>query len=238
MGVTTDGDLEIRVGTHSHGQGHETTFAQIAHEMTGVAFDRIKILQGDTLFAPFSTATWGSRSLVMGGGAVGEACKALVSRIVRIGASLLQADPGTVTVRNGCVQGAAGSVTLREVARAWYFEPQHLASNVDPGGLEVTAGYRAARDSGTFSYAVHAAVVAVDLETGLIQILDYAVRLAAASLLTRSTPLVHRPPRVAACGGAQAAHRWSQPRSSWRITQPLMGNSNKKPGLRSRIETT
>jgi carbon-monoxide dehydrogenase large subunit len=88
---------------------------------------------------------------------------------------LLQADPGTVTVRNGCVQGAAGSVTLREVARAWYFEPQHLASNVDPGGLEVTAGYRAARDSGTFSYAVHAAVVAVDVETGLIQILDYVV---------------------------------------------------------------
>jgi carbon-monoxide dehydrogenase large subunit len=53
--LTTDGDLEIRVGTHSHGQGHETTFAQIAHEMTGVAFDRIKILQGDTLYAPFST---------------------------------------------------------------------------------------------------------------------------------------------------------------------------------------
>jgi carbon-monoxide dehydrogenase large subunit len=99
--LTTDGDLEIRVGTHSHGQGHETTFAQIAHEITGVSFDRIKILQGDTLYAPFSTATWGSRSLVMGGGAVGEACKALAGRIVGIGASLLQADPGTVTVRNG-----------------------------------------------------------------------------------------------------------------------------------------
>jgi aerobic carbon-monoxide dehydrogenase large subunit len=173
--LTTDGDLEIRVGTHSHGQGHETTFAQIAHEITGVAFDRIKILQGDTLYAPFSTATWGSRSLVMGGGAVGEACKALASRIVRIGASLLQADPATVTVRNGCVHGVAGSVTFREVARAWYFEPQHLAPDVDTGGLEVTAGYRAARDSGTFSYAVHSAVVAVDPETGLIQILDYVV---------------------------------------------------------------
>ena len=154
--LTTDGDLEIRVGTHSHGQGHETAFAQIAHEMTGVAFDRIKILQGDTLYAPFSTATWGSRSLVMGGGAAAEACKSLVSRIVRVGASLLQADPDTVTVRNGCVQGAAGSVTFREVARAWYFEPQHLAPDVDPSGLEVTVGYRAARDSGTFSYAVHA----------------------------------------------------------------------------------
>jgi aerobic carbon-monoxide dehydrogenase large subunit len=143
--------------------------------MTGVAFDRIKILQGDTLYAPFSTATWGSRSLVMGGGAVGEACKTLAGRIVRIGASLLQADPATVTIRNGRVEGVAGSVTLREVARAWYLEPQHLAPDVDTGGLEVTAGYRAARDSGTFSYAVHAAVVAVDSETGLIQILDYVV---------------------------------------------------------------
>jgi carbon-monoxide dehydrogenase large subunit len=106
---------------------------------------------------------------------VGEACKALASRIARIGASLLQADPATVTVRNGCVQGTAGSVTFREVARAWYFEPQHLAPDVDPGGLEVTAGYRAARDSGTFSYAVHAAVIAADPETGLLQILDYLV---------------------------------------------------------------
>jgi carbon-monoxide dehydrogenase large subunit len=173
--LTTDGSLEIRVGTHSHGQGHETTFAQIAHEMTGVAFDRIKILQGDTLYAPFSTATWGSRALVMGGGAVGEACKALARRIAGIGASLLQADPATVTVRNGCVQGSAGTVTFREIARAWYLEPQHLGPDVDPGGLEVTAGYRAARDSGTFSYATHAAVVAVDPETGLVQILDYVV---------------------------------------------------------------
>jgi aerobic carbon-monoxide dehydrogenase large subunit len=173
--LTADGDLEIRVGTHSHGQGHETTFAQIAHAITGVAFDRIKILQGDTLYCPFSTATWGSRSLVMGGGAVGEACKLLAGRIAEIGAFLLQADPATITVSDGCVHGSAGSVSFRDVARAWYLEPQHLPHGVDSSGLEVTAGYRAARDSGTFSYAVHAAVVALDPETGLIQILDYVV---------------------------------------------------------------
>ena len=62
--------LEIRVGTHSHGQGHETTLAQIAHEVLGVEFERIKVLQGDTLYSPFSTGTWGSRSIVMAGGAV------------------------------------------------------------------------------------------------------------------------------------------------------------------------
>jgi aerobic carbon-monoxide dehydrogenase large subunit len=170
--LTTDGALEIRVGTHSHGQGHETTFAQIAHEMIGVPFDRIRILQGDTLYVPFSTATWGSRSLVMGGGAVGEACKALAVRIAAIGASLLQTDVANVTVRNGRVEASAGSVTFQEVARAWYFEPQNLGPNVDPGGLEVAAGYRAAHDHGTFSYATHAAVVAVDPETGRVEILD------------------------------------------------------------------
>ena len=173
--LTTDGDLEIRVGTHSHGQGHETTFAQIAHEMTGVAFERIKILQGDTLYVPFSTATWGSRSLVMGGGAVAEACRALAARIAVIGASLLQTDVANVAVRDGRVEASAGSVTFKEVARAWYFEPQHLGRSIDAGGLEVAAGYRAAHDHGTFSYATHAAVVAVDPETGRVEIIDYVV---------------------------------------------------------------
>jgi carbon-monoxide dehydrogenase large subunit len=73
------------------------------------------------------------------------------------------------------VHGRVGSVTLKEVARAWYLQPQHLPPDVHKGGLEVTAGYRAARDSGTFSYATHAAVVAVDPGTGLVEILDYVV---------------------------------------------------------------
>src|SRR6478735_7971149 len=81
--------------------------------------------------------------------------------------------------RNHLCSGRAlagkGSVTLREVARAWYLQPQNLPPDVDTGGLEVTAGYRADRDSGTFSYATHAAVVAVDPQTGLIELLDYVV---------------------------------------------------------------
>jgi aerobic carbon-monoxide dehydrogenase large subunit len=173
--LTADGDLEIRVGTHSHGQGHETTFAQVAHEVLGVDFEHIKIFQGDTLYAPFSTATWGSRSMVMGGGAVGEACKTLARRIARIGAWLLQADPAAVMVADGRVQSLGGSVTFREVARAWYLQPQHLPPDVDTAGLEVTAGYRAGRDSGTFSYATHAALVALDPAIGSVEILDYVV---------------------------------------------------------------
>src|SRR5262249_56451124 len=69
--LTADGDVEIRVGTHSHGQGHETTLAQVAHEILGTELDRIKVLQGDTLYVPFSTGTWASRSMVMSAGARG-----------------------------------------------------------------------------------------------------------------------------------------------------------------------
>jgi carbon-monoxide dehydrogenase large subunit len=173
--LTADGDLEIRVGTHSHGQGHETTLAQIAHEILGIDFERIKVLQGDTLYSPFSTGTWASRSIVMAGGAVAQASRMLAERASRIGAWLLQSDPAEVHIADGCVVGRGASVTLREVARAWYLQPQNLPSGVDQGGLEVTTGYRAARDMGTFSYATHAALVAVDPGTGLIEVLDYVV---------------------------------------------------------------
>jgi carbon-monoxide dehydrogenase large subunit len=173
--LTADGDLEIRVGTHSHGQGHETTLAQVAHEILGIDFDRIKVLQGDTLYSPFSTGTWASRSMVMAGGAVAQASRKLAERAKRIGAWLLQADAADVHIASGSAHAQGASVTLREVARAWYLQPQNLPSDVDQGGLEVTTGYRPARDLGTFSYATHAALVAVDPGTGRIEILDYVV---------------------------------------------------------------
>src|SRR5882757_2012740 len=173
--LTADGDVEIRVGTHSHGQGHETTYAQVAHEILGVDFKRIKVLQGDTLYVPYSTSTWGSRSMVMGGGAVARASRQLAARASRIGAWLLQADPAKAVVRDGNVVVDTAHVSLRDVGRAWYLQPQNLPPDVDTGGLEVTAGYCAERDSGTFTYAAHAVVVALDPETGRVEILDYVV---------------------------------------------------------------
>jgi carbon-monoxide dehydrogenase large subunit len=113
--------------------------------------------------------------MVMGGGAVARRSRLVAARAARIGAWLLQADAADAKVVEGRVVAGNGSVTLREVARAWYLQPQNLPPDVDTGGLEVTAGYRAERDSGTFSYATHAAVVAVDPQTGLIEILDYVV---------------------------------------------------------------
>jgi carbon-monoxide dehydrogenase large subunit len=113
--------------------------------------------------------------MVHGGGAVATASRILAKRAARIGAWLLQADPATARVADGKVYAGKGNVSLREVARAWYLQPQNLPPDVDIGGLDVTAGYRAARDSGTFTYAAHAAVVAVDSQTGIIELLDFVV---------------------------------------------------------------
>ena len=143
---------------------------EVAHEILGVDFHRIKVFQGDTLYVPYSTSTWGSRSMVMGGGAVARASRLLATRAGHIGAWLLQADPAQAVVKGGNVMVDNAHVSLRDVGRAWYLQPQNLPPDVDTGGLEVTAGYRAERDSGTFTYATHAAVVAVDPETGHIEI--------------------------------------------------------------------
>jgi aerobic carbon-monoxide dehydrogenase large subunit len=176
MRLTADGNVEIRVGTHSHGQGHETTFAQVAHEILGVELDKIKLLQGDTLFAPHSTGTWGSRSMVLAGGAIARAARVLAGRAAMVGAWLMQKDAAEVEVANGQVVARDGSsVSLREIARTCYLRPQHLPPTIDATALEVAASYSAERDSGTFSYAAHAATVRIDTETGLIEILDYVV---------------------------------------------------------------
>jgi carbon-monoxide dehydrogenase large subunit len=172
---TPDGGLELRVGVHSHGQGLETTLAQIAHEVLGVPTNRVRVLHGDTAMTPYSTGTWGSRCIVMAGGAAATACRELGERARRIGAFLLQAEPEQVKLDRGRVVGPAGEVALSEIASTWYRFPQNLPADVHAGGLEVTAGYKPVRDSGTFSYAAHAVVVAVDPELGEVEILNYAI---------------------------------------------------------------
>ena len=108
--LTPDGEIEIHVGTHSHGQGHETTYAQVAHEILGVDFDKIKVVQGDTLYTPYSTSTWGSRSMVHGGGAVATASRLLAKRAAHIGAWLMQADVAEAQVTEGKVIAGNSSI--------------------------------------------------------------------------------------------------------------------------------
>ena len=171
--ITPDGGLEMRVGVHSHGQGMETTFAQVAHEVLGIDIARMKLVHGDTGQTPYSSGTYASRSMVMSGGAVSQACKMLVPRILHIGAHLLQMPQEQVTLSDGHVHGGGKSVSIRQIAQAWYLSPQLLPANVDAAGLEATVGYKARVDTGAFTYASHAAVVAVDPDFGSVEILDY-----------------------------------------------------------------
>ena len=173
--MTPSGGLELRVGLHSHGQGLETTLAQVAHEVLGIDPDKVKVVHGDTALTPYSTGTWGSRAMVMAGGAVAAACEALGERIAALGAHLLQTRQEEVTLRDGGVYGPSGHVSLEDIARLWYLQPENLPEDADPRGLEVMEGYKTEVDSGTFSYAAHACVVALDPETGETELLDYVV---------------------------------------------------------------
>ncbi len=173
--MTPDGGLEIRVGVHSHGQGMETTFAQIAHEVLGIELSKMRVMHGDTGQTPYSSGTYASRSLVMSGGAVSQACQKLVPPLLNIGAHLLKAKVTDVTLESGSVCCGERRVSLSDIAKAWYLSPQLLPPDVDPAGLEATVGYKPRVDTGAFSYATHVALVAVDPQMGGVEILDYVV---------------------------------------------------------------
>ena len=172
---TPDGALELRIGAHSHGQGLETTLSQVAHSILGVPHDRIKLVHGDTAMTPYSTGTWGSRCMIMSGGAVAAACDELAIRLKHVGASLLQTTADAVRLDEAAVIGPNSRISVAEIARIWYRRPQDIPADANAGGLEVTAGYKAKRDTGTFSYAAHAVVLTVNPQTGEVDILDYVI---------------------------------------------------------------
>jgi aerobic carbon-monoxide dehydrogenase large subunit len=173
--LTPDGGLEVRVGTQSIGQGLETTLAQVASEILGLDAAIINVIHGDTALTPYSTGAYASRSMVMAGGAVSRSSEVLAKRIARIGAHLMQCKTEEVRLADGRVHGPRGDVGFAEIAKVWYIRPEQLPDDVDVGGLEATVGYKPKVDTGAFSYASHAAVVAVDPETGLVEILDYVI---------------------------------------------------------------
>ncbi len=173
--LTAGGGLEVRVGVHSHGQGMETTLAQLAHEVLGIDVARIQVVHGDTGTTPFSTGTYASRSIVMSGGAVVNACKELIPRLMRIGAHLLGCSQDEVKFEEGAVVGPKGRATLADITEAWYMRPERLPADVDRAGLEASVAFKPKVDTGAFTYASHAVAVAVDTETGHVEILDYVI---------------------------------------------------------------
>ncbi len=173
--LTPDGGLWASVGIQCHGQGLETTLAQVANSVLGVDPDRISIRHGDTATAYAGTGTYASRSIVVAGGAIAQGCNELKPLLARIGAHLLQCGEDDVTVENAEVKGPGGSVTFAEIAEAFYHHPENLPDDTDRQGLTVTTGYNDKVHGGVFGFGAHGAVVAVDPDTCQVEILDYAI---------------------------------------------------------------
>ncbi len=169
-----DGTLHLLVAIHSHGQGMETTLAQIACEELGIHPDRVSVRFGDTAVSPFGMGTFASRSIVMGGGAVSNACIALRGKLARIAAHHLQCEAADIRFADGEAAGPSGSISLAAVGRIAHLRQEQLPEGMDPV-LDATATWEPAESAGVFSYATHAAVVAADPATGAVEILDYAV---------------------------------------------------------------
>jgi aerobic carbon-monoxide dehydrogenase large subunit len=172
--VHATGTVQVFTGTSPHGQGHETSWSQIAADALGISPNDIEVRHGDTLESPgMGVGTFGSRSLAVGGIAVHKAAERVREKVVQIGAHLLEASPGDVTVEGGkvFVKGApAKAKTFGEIAMAAY-----LANNLPDGmepGLEATAYYDP--PNFTFPFGTHVAEVEVDPETGAVEIVKYS----------------------------------------------------------------
>lgn len=177
MQMTPDGMLIIDVPIQNHGQGLETTLAQVAHEELGIDPEHVVVRHGDTSLAPYGMGTFASRSMVMSGGAVGRASEALAIKLRLIGAHLLQVAVENVRLKHGAVvvdTPGGASVSLAEIGIAAYLRPERLPDTVEPG-LSVVAAYRTSKDTGAWSYGTHAALVAVDKGTGLVKLIDYVI---------------------------------------------------------------
>ncbi len=122
--------------------------------------------------------------MVMSGGAVARASRILRDKLNQIGAHLLQCDAAAVHCADGSVQGPRGSVTIAEIAKVAHLRMDGLPPGVDPL-LDATATYEPAVGTGVFSYATHGAVVAVDPETGFVELIDFTVQRIGARWSTR-----------------------------------------------------
>ncbi len=170
------GQLTVMMGTHSHGQGQHTAFAQVAAEHLGIPLADVKVVLGDTSKTPFGWGTWGSRSTVTGGGALINACGRLAEKIKRVAAHLMEVGVQDIELEGGIasVRGVPSQrMTIKEIARAVVYNKAGLLPEGEDAGLEATASYDPPKLS--FSNATHAAEVEVDRDTGLVRILKYVV---------------------------------------------------------------
>ena len=170
--VHADGSVTAMLGTHSHGQGHATTLAQILASQFGLALNRIEILEGDTDLVPFGTGTFGSRSIAVGGSALQVAAGKVIAKGRAIAAHLLEAQTDDITFSAGCyaVAGTNRWVPFAAVARAAHIPHDFPLASLEPG-LEASAAYDPPNFA--FSNGAHLCEVEIDQQTGSVALVGY-----------------------------------------------------------------
>ena len=170
------GDLTIASAQSPHGQGHETTIAQVAADELGVGLDRVRIVFGDTDSTPFTVlGTGGSRSSMMGAGAARAAAAEVKAKVLAIAAERLEANPADLEIVDGSisVRGTPDrSIPLAAIAQQAWFAPSSLPEDMNQG-IEVTVEYRT--PPGGWASATHCCWVDIDPETGEITVPRYVV---------------------------------------------------------------
>ncbi|MGO4915662.1 xanthine dehydrogenase family protein molybdopterin-binding subunit [Pseudogemmobacter sp. W21_MBD1_M6] len=171
--VNATGNLSVMVGAHSHGQGHETVFAQIVSDMLGIGIEQVEIVHGDTSKIPFGMGTYGSRSLAVCGSAMVRATEKIIAKGKKIAAHMLEASLDDIVFENGSftVAGTDKAKSFGEIAFSAYVPHNYPLEELEPG-LEETAFY----DPGNFTYpaGAYACEVEVDPETGQVTVLGFS----------------------------------------------------------------
>jgi carbon-monoxide dehydrogenase large subunit len=166
------GMVTVVAGTHSHGQGHATTYAQLVSDWLGVPFENIRLVQGDTDAVSFGRGTYASRSAMLGGSALRAAADGIVEKGKLMAAHLLEAAGADIEFREGkfSVVGTDRSIALTDVAKAFY-RPVGPTTRFG-AGLDASGSSAAPP---TFPNGCHACEVEIDPETGVVEIDRYAV---------------------------------------------------------------
>jgi carbon-monoxide dehydrogenase large subunit len=170
--VHPTGSVSVFTGTHSHGQGHETTLAQLVTSQLGVPFSQVEIVHGDTNRIPFGMGTYGSRSLAVGGTAMVKAMDKIIAKGKKIAAHLLEASVDDIEFADGSfkVAGTDRAKTLSEIALTAYVPHNYPITEIEPG-LDETAFYDPANF--TFPGGCHVCEVEIDPETGVTSIVNF-----------------------------------------------------------------
>jgi carbon-monoxide dehydrogenase large subunit len=168
------GTLTVLGGTHSHGQGHATVFAQLVHDKLGVPFESIRYVQGDTAQVPIGRGTYAARSATVGGNALLRAAEAMIEKGKPMAAALMEADAADIEFKDGAfrVVGTDKAITIVDLAKAAYAPAGPLTEKFGVG-LESTGSYSASPPS--HPNGSHACELEVDPETGEVTIDRYVV---------------------------------------------------------------